>query len=36
MPSVDRLFTVDDVRAMPADGRRYEVIGGELFVTPAP
>jgi len=36
MPSVDRLFTVDDVRAMPDDGRRYEVIGGELFVTPAP
>ncbi|MGH9260812.1 MAG: Uma2 family endonuclease [Acidimicrobiales bacterium] len=36
MPSAERLFTVDDVRAMPDDGRRYEVIGGELFVTPAP
>ena len=24
------------VRALPADGNRYEVIGGELFVTPAP
>jgi len=36
MPSVTRLFSVDDVRAMPDDGNRYEVIAGELFVTPAP
>ena len=24
------------VRALPADGNRYEVVAGELFVTPAP
>lgn len=36
MPSATRLYTVDDVRAMPDDGRRYETIAGELFVTPAP
>jgi Uma2 family endonuclease len=31
-----RLYTVDDVRAIPDDFNRYEVIDGELFVTPAP
>jgi len=36
MPSATRLYTVDDVRAMPDDGSRYETIAGELFVTPAP
>ena len=36
MPSVTRLYTVEDVRALPDDGNRYETIGGELFVTPAP
>jgi Uma2 family endonuclease len=36
MPSAARLYTVEDVRAMPDDGRRYETIAGELFVTPAP
>ncbi len=36
MPSVTRLYTVDDVRAMPDDRNRYETIAGELFVTPAP
>jgi Uma2 family endonuclease len=36
MPSVTRLYTVDDVRALPDDGNRYETIAGELFVTPAP
>jgi Uma2 family endonuclease len=30
------LFTWADVRAMPDDGRRYEVIDGTLIVTPAP
>jgi Uma2 family endonuclease len=36
MPSVTRLYTVEDVRAMPDDRNRYETIAGELFVTPAP
>ncbi len=36
MPSVTRLYTVADVRAMPDDRNRYETIAGELFVTPAP
>ena len=30
------LWTADMVRALPDDGKRYEVIDGELFVTPAP
>jgi Uma2 family endonuclease len=29
-------FTYDDYLALPEDGRRYEVIEGELSVTPAP
>ena len=29
-------FTVEDVLALPDDGMRYEVIQGELLVTPAP
>lgn len=29
-------FTADMVRAMPDDGNRYEVVYGELFVTPSP
>jgi Uma2 family endonuclease len=29
-------FTADMVRAMPEDGNRYEVVYGELLVTPAP
>ena len=35
MPAATR-WTVDLVRALPDDGKRYEVIDGELFVTPAP
>ena len=31
-----RDWTADEVRALPDDGNRYEVIDGELFVTPAP
>jgi Uma2 family endonuclease len=31
-----RIWTVDDVHALPGDGNRYEVIDGELLVTPAP
>ena len=29
-------YTVADLEAMPDDGRRYELIDGELFVSPAP
>ncbi len=29
-------FTADMVRSMPDDGNRYEVVYGELLVTPAP
>lgn len=36
MPQVDHLWTPDKVRALPDDGRRYEVVAGELLVTPAP
>ncbi len=36
MATIDRQWTVDDVHALPDDGNRYEVIDGELFVTPAP
>ena len=36
MPAQPTEWTVDMVRALPDDGNRYEVIGGELFVTPAP
>ena len=31
-----KAWTVKDLAAMPDDGQRYEVIDGELFVTPAP
>lgn len=29
-------FTVQDLEGMPDDGRRYEIIDGELLVSPAP
>jgi len=29
-------ITWQDVRQLPDDGKRYEAIGGELWVTPAP
>jgi Uma2 family endonuclease len=29
-------YTADQVRALPEDGNRYEVVHGELLVTPAP
>jgi hypothetical protein len=29
-------FTVHDLEGMPEDGRRYELIDGELLVSPAP
>ena len=36
MPALDRHWTVDDLDELPDDGNRYEIIDGELFVTPAP
>ena len=36
MSQLTRQWTVGDVHALPDDGNRYEVIDGELFVTPAP
>lgn len=37
MPLADRTnWTVDEIHAIPQDGNRYEVIDGELLVTPAP
>ena len=36
MPAQRTEWTVEMVRALPDDGNRYEVIDGELFVTPAP
>ena len=36
MPAQPMEWTVDMVRALPDDGNRYEVIDGELFVTPSP
>jgi len=29
-------FTVEDLEAMPDDGKRYELIGGAIVVTPSP
>jgi Uma2 family endonuclease len=36
MPAQPTEWTVEMVHALPDDGNRYEVIDGELFVTPAP
>ena len=36
MPAQPSEWTVQMVRALPDDGNRYEVIDGELYVTPAP
>lgn len=36
MPAASTKWTADRVRALPDDGKRYEVIDGELYVTPAP
>jgi len=36
MPERVHAWTPDEVRALPDDGRRYEVVRGELLVTPAP
>ena len=34
--SPDVRWTVADLEVLPEDGRRYEIIDGELFVTRAP
>jgi Uma2 family endonuclease len=36
MPETARRYTVDEVLAFPDDGNRYELVDGELLVTPAP
>lgn len=36
MPEVKRRYTVADVQAFPEDGNKYELIGGELHVSPPP
>src|SRR5437660_6271076 len=36
MPAVAHYWTPEEVRALPDDGKRYEVVAGELLVTPAP
>jgi Uma2 family endonuclease len=36
MPLVPEYFTADMVRALPEDGNRYELVHGELLVSPAP
>ncbi len=36
MPAVSGEWTAEMVRALPEDGNRYEVVDGELLVTPAP
>jgi Uma2 family endonuclease len=36
MPAHTLEWTADMARALPDDGQRYEVLDGELFVTPAP
>ena len=36
MAAATRDWTVEMLDALPDDGQRYEIIDGELFVTPAP
>jgi Uma2 family endonuclease len=36
MPEAARRYTMDEVLALPEDGNRYELVDGELLVTPAP
>ena len=36
MSTAARLLTFDDLAETPNDGQRYEIIGGELFVSPSP
>ena len=36
MPDTARRYTADEVLAFPDDGNRYELVDGELLVTPGP
>jgi Uma2 family endonuclease len=36
MPHTETRWTAERVRALPDDGQRYELVSGELVVTPAP
>jgi Uma2 family endonuclease len=36
MPQTETHWTAELVRALPDDGKRYELVSGELVVTPAP
>jgi Uma2 family endonuclease len=36
MKTATKLFTYDDYLTLPDDGKRYEIIEGELYMTPAP
>jgi Uma2 family endonuclease len=36
MPAVHANWTVEMLDALPDDGHRYEIIDGELYVTPTP
>ena len=36
MPAQKTVWTAEMARALPDDGKRYEVLDGELFVSPAP
>ena len=36
MPDTARRYTIEEVLAFPSDGNRYELVDGELLVTPAP
>ena len=36
MPQTETRWTAEMVRALPDDGKRYELVSGELVVTPAP
>ena len=36
MARATRAWTLDELHRLPEDGNRYELVDGELFVTPAP
>lgn len=36
MPATTRKWTAEMLRALPEDGNRYEIVRGELLVTPSP